>query len=280
LSHSSFYRHSGQFPSWTIPAFLGLSCLLLPLGFLYQFILNIVPYVKLKFFIFALFLILLNIFGAWLIRVFKVRSLPVSVLSGAILGAALAYWSWVAWIYMYGETGWVFHPDALFKGMQARASQGAWVKEENTLVVGFEAWSVWVGEFLLLSLTPAMGTFVALKNSIFCEKCRCWLVDGRQIGPYEASPSTHSTIEEVIAGRKEALWHLTLAEGLQAEQVEGDVFSCPKCGDFHTLRLSQTPVIKGATTRKHVLLTGLLLTSSEVADLWDRSHAHLPGRSP
>lgn len=273
-----FYRHSNLFSVWSLPAVVGLTFLLFLPAFIYEILVDQIPYIRFRFILVVLFGGGLAFFTLRVIKWTKVRHAGMSMVIGFWIGLAATYFSWIAWFVLNSDYQYrfVWDPVSLFQIMMHRAQNGAWYVD-NRPEVGVIPWVAWIGELAILVLIPALYARKVMTTWFFCEKCNRWADDPRIFGPFEISDQNDQAIDQLAIGHKSALDSLQLVSGLTDYQIEAAVYACSSCDEFYPLNMEFVPVIRDATTPKHDLVHGLMLQKIEVDALWDKTHAHLPG---
>jgi hypothetical protein len=272
-----YYEHSGKYSiGGAIYALVVGSVIMCFCAFLYAYIILYCPLVYINAIVVLGFGVLVGYTCAALLKRKKVRNDGLAVALTLVLTSVAYYYGWVAWVWALARRAdtaiapistffvLLFNPAALWEAIVAINGAGAW-SISKSVITGWQLWTVWGIELGLIFGLSLYSAYQTMDEEPFCETCEEW---GTKKGRVVEAVATDLT---EFKRRMEAkdFKYLEEAGAPKPETAEFqriDVFSCAKCGSFHTLDSSQIKVKIESGKRKEqstATLHHLLLTASE-----------------
>ena len=173
-----FYEHSGRCGTWGVPAATGVGVVTaLVLGAVYAYGTNWIPFIYLNALLTVGFGLAVGAAVAWGARVGKIRSMPIAVMVGGVVGALALYFAWVfdpmARVEVVNQPIWDLQ--TLWAYMKLGYDEGFWsVGQHGDEVKGILLAGVWGVEAAIIVGVAAMTVRGLLGTRPFCEACNRW----------------------------------------------------------------------------------------------------------
>ncbi len=203
-----FYRHSGRCGMWGVPVAAGVGVVTaLVLGAVYAYGTNWIPFIYLNALLTVGFGLAVGAAVAWGARAGKIRSMPIAVMVGGVVGVLAIYFAWVfdpmARVEIVDQPIWDLQ--TLWAYMKLGYDEGFWsIGQHGGEVKGVFLAGVWAVEAVIIIGVAALTVRGLLGTRPFCETCNRW-----------------TTVEKGVA-----LLSLTGDEGVDAKLnrlMEGDL---------------------------------------------------------
>lgn len=281
MNDGLYYRHSGKYSiGGAIYALVVGSVIMCFCAFLYAYIIVYVPLVYVNALVTAGFGVLVGFTCATLLKRKKVRSDAVAVALTLVLTAVAYYYSWVSWVWALARRedaaiapvsvflGLLLWPPALWEVVKDINATGAWTLR-GSAVTGWALAAVWAAEFAMIFGLSLYTAYNTMDEEPFCETCEEWGKKKERV--VEAVATDLAEYQRRLEAKD--FKYLEAAGPPTAETAEFqriDVFSCERCGVFHTLDSTQVKVkIESGKRKEETRQTvhHLALTASEVQAL-------------
>lgn len=272
-TESKYYRHSGSITVNGV--MLGLGTVLAGgalLAVAYAYLLQFVPYVKLRFLLPLAFGAGLGFFPAVVMRQKKVRSLTHGMVVVGVGALACLYVSWCYWIYLLmqasePQVGWghlaglLLQPQVTWDVVKLLAVDGVWGIDKGGAVSGWALWLVWILEALAVVGIALMAARHRLWREPFCEGCDEWCT------PESPDVWAGAKDKAELRQRLESKDFQTLSQKAQSPDETTacyrlDLHTCMKCQQTHTLSAVSVKVQNGGTS-ENIVVDKLLVTPAE-----------------
>jgi len=271
-----YYKHSGRYSvTGALYAVVVGSLIACVCAAVYAYIILYCPLVYINALIAAGFGVVIGYMCAGMLKQKKVRSDAVAVAITLIVTSVAYYFSWAVWVFALarradtnlpfaGLVGLTIFPNLLWGAIRAINVEGAWTLR-GSAVSGIALWIVWVAELAFiygLSLSTAYGR---MEEEPFCETCEAWGTKKEKV--VEAVTADINEFKQRMEAKD--FHHLESAGPPNGESMEWqriDVFSCSKCGSFHTMDSTHVKIKVESGKRKEntkMTLHHLVLTASE-----------------
>ncbi|HSE50085.1 MAG TPA: hypothetical protein VLA96_12825 [Terriglobales bacterium] len=281
MNDGLYYKHSGKYSlGGAIYALVVGSVILCVGAFVYAYLILYLPFVYINALITAGYGIVLGFTCATLLKKKKVRSDGVAVGLTFVLTSVAYYFGWATWVWALARrtdtsiapfsllVGLVLWPPALWEIIKSINVEGAWTLR-GSAVTGWALWAVWAIEFAMIFGFSLWTAYKTMDEEPFCETCEEWAKKKEQV--VEAAIRDLNEYKRRLEGKD--FKFLEAAGAPKAETMEFqriDVFSCEKCGVFHTLDSTTVKVKIESGKRKEETAQSmhhLVLTASEAQAL-------------
>ena len=277
-----YYEHSGKFSvtgmlySLVVGSLIACFC-----AFIYAYVILYCPLIYINLLITCGFAALVGYSAAALLKRKKVRSDKVAVLVSFLVITIAYYYSWASWIWALlrrseGEIpgfadfiGILLQPWLLWRLVVEVNQQGAWTLRGGSPVTGIPLALVWLCEAAIIYGLALYVGYKAMDEEPFCETCEAW--GKKKENVVEAAVSDLATFQQRMEAKD--FKYLEAAGAPKPETLEFqriDVFSCERCGTFHTLDSITVKIKLENKKRKEETAQSmhhLLLTASEAQSL-------------
>jgi hypothetical protein len=174
-----FYSHSGRFgiqgPLLAIAAGLLIAY---PLGIAYAYLVKWVPFIYLNFLITAGYSFVFGLLTAMIMKFGKVRSGPVALVTGLVVGFIAWYGNWNGYVHtLVNGAAWFLGPAKIVSVMKVLLKEGTWGigRASSTPVTGIPLAIVWVVEAAIILGMSTVVSYGTVGTTPFCETHGCWL---------------------------------------------------------------------------------------------------------
>jgi hypothetical protein len=291
-----YYKHSGKFSlGGAIYALVVGSAIMCFCAFVYAYIILYSPLVYINLLVTLGFGAIVGYACATLLKRKKVRSDAVAVGIAFLVTSVAYYYSWVAWIWALlrrneGEIpGFadfiflLFQPWLVWNMLGEINAQGVWTigRSGKDPVSGIALTLVWLVEAAIIYGLALFASYNAMDEEPFCETCEEWGKKKERV--VEAVATDLAAYRQRIEAKD--FKYLEAAGAPTADHLEFqriDVFSCEKCGVFHTLDSTQVKVkIESGKRKEETKQTvhHLILTAGEadaLRKLGEKMHPVVP----
>jgi hypothetical protein len=272
-----YYQHSGRTPiSAVLLAGLAGAAAAIIVGIGYAYLVEYVPYIKLRFIATMAFGALVGFVTARIAKAGKVRSLSVGLAISGVATLAGYYVCWLVWVKnllgdnaTYGQL--ILQPAFFCRVIQLINLEGVWrmSKSDTENVKGIFLTLIWFGEAASIFGCSLGLAFGLLREEMFCESCNHWC-------------GKPGVVRQVVIGDpirlKQTLESHDFSYLDSLEATAGDRHwevccdYCSSCNRLHALSIKQKLVTrnkKGAVTgqKKSTLVNRLLLDDAEAQAL-------------
>ena len=273
-----YYKHSGRFSvTGALYAVVVGSVVACLCAFVYAYIIVYCPIVYLNALIAAGFGALIGYLCSTMLQKKNVRSSVVAVAISLLVTTIGYYFSWAAWVWALarrsdnavpfaGLVGLTISPSLLWETIRAINVEGVWsIGRSSTAVTGWALWAVWVAELGLIFGLALSAAYKTMDEQPFCEGCEAWGTKKEKV--LEALVTDTSEFRQRMEAKD--FRYLESAGAPTGESTEWqriDLFSCPKCGSFHTMDSTRVKIKVESGKRKEETkqtVHHLLLTASE-----------------
>jgi len=280
VNEGLYYKHSGKFSVGGGIYALALGSVILCVGaFVYAYLILYLPFVYINALITAGFGMAVGFTCATLLKRKKVRSDAVAVGLTLLLTAIIYYFGWATWVWALARRtdtppgfealiGLLVFPQFLWEAIRAINAEGAWTLR-GSAVTGWALWAVWAAEFGMIFGISLWTAYKTMDEEPFCETCEEWGKKKERV--LEAVAADLNEFKRRVEAKD---WKYVESGGApKAEHMEFqriDVFSCEKCGVFHTLDATTVKVKIDSGKRKEETAQSmhhLILTASEAQAL-------------
>jgi hypothetical protein len=280
-----YYQHSGRTPvaSVLVAGIVGIAAAIVA-GIIYAYIVDLVPYIKLRFIATMGFGAAVGFVTARIAKAGKVRSIPIGL---AIVGFATFvgyYVCWIVWIKLvlsealsnrpnfqltYSQL--ILSPPYLWDWITRINRFGIWLmsKGDKEPVKGAFLTCLWFVEAASIFGCSLAVAFYALREEMFCEACNRWCGKGTPIRRVEIGDPirVRQTLE---AHDFSYLDTLPPTAGDRYWMITHDY--CPGCNRLHALSVKQNIITrnkKGAVAgqKKKTVVNRLLLEEAEAQSI-------------
>lgn len=276
-----FYRHSGKFnPAGPILVFLAALVAAFPLGLLYSYLINWIPFIYLNFLITLGYGFVFGTLTSLLLLKFgKVRNTAVAFLSGTAAGLIAWYFSWNGHIHaLAGDVPWLLTPGQIWTAVKILYNEGSWgigFGSQEPLT-GIPLAIVWLGEGAMIVGLAAMISYRSVKDTPFCEQHNCWFDEKKVIDKFDVF--THPQhLEAFKTGDIAPLEEARPRVPASGQFARVTVKHSKNCHDLCTLSIDNvtvTPDKNGNPKEKaSTLVTHLLVPKSMIEYLDGLGHA-------
>jgi hypothetical protein len=182
------YRHSGRFAiSGPVLALAASAAVGFPLGFVYAYLIRWIPLIYVNFLATLGYGFLFGFLSGWLMRIGRVRSGPVALLTSFLAGVIALYCSWNGHIHATFEGAPIFClPDMVFAHMQYLYDKGSWALRGDSNLTGIPLAVVWIVEAgMIVGISTVCG-YGMIAHTPYCETNQCWLDEERKIDTLES----------------------------------------------------------------------------------------------
>jgi hypothetical protein len=242
----SYYKPSGKFaPQGVIAGLLAGAIAAVPLAFLYDYGIVMIPSAKLRGISTFFFGALIGVATGFGLYWGKVRNKPAAAITGAATGAFALYISWIAWLmHLQFPARWIFnvsrvalHPVRVWHVMGVVNGIGTWSYGKGDPEKGTMLWIIWALEALIILLTSTGIAVAIITRKPFCERCMQWCSDSYKLlfAPTLAASAFKSMLE---SGSVSELAKLTPASSKQPH-FRVDLHTCGACRGLNTVSLTQ-----------------------------------------
>ena len=223
-------------------------------------------------------------------RGLKVRSSPLVLATGMMVGIAAYYGACVGWVSAISEWQYiVVSPAVLLEVLREVAVYGAWSIGSLTFT-GWGLYSVWLTEAAVLIGLATLVPYNWVSTAVFCESCGRWADDETVIQPFTAVQDPDAMREKLEAGELDALGDLQAASDDDDDHFADIVLSrCPGCDGLHVMTLrnvvlktdkdgkverNETPVVQNLLidAESHLLIQDLHPGEDDPADAASTNH--------
>lgn len=268
-----YYEHSGRtpLPSVLLAGLVGIVAAVAA-GVAYAYVIEFVPYIKLRGLAACGFGALAGFVTARIAKAGKVRSLSVGLAIVGVATLAGYYACWLVWIKnllgtapigaQIGFGDLIIHPNILFAIISNIASEGVWRMSEHDTenVKGVFLVLIWIAEAAAIFGIAFLAASQVLRGEMFCETCNRWcghpatlrrVAIGDPIR-LKQSLETHdfSYLDSLPPGNVEKHW-----------EVAHDY--CSSCDRLHALTIKQHTITRNkkgrVTAQKHTTLVNRLI---------------------
>ncbi|MDD4892140.1 MAG: hypothetical protein PHU85_19630, partial [Phycisphaerae bacterium] len=252
-----YYRHSGHFSiAGLLLGFLGGVGVGVPLAVLYGVISFYDPIIYINLLLTLGFGLAVAWTAAKVMKFAKVRN-TVLACTVALAAMLVAYYvSWVSWVWAVMQSAkqpvpffsLLVSPRVMWFLIQAINEVGAWsIGHSESTVSGLALWGVWLGEAVYLLGASVYGAKRALSQP-FCEVCQSWCAKSSL--KFKARTCPADTVRPRLEARDfSILTELGQSPAGAYYWLEGDVYSCPRCGQLHTLTVTSVSVTPGKSAK-------------------------------
>jgi len=280
----AYYQHSGKYSiSGALYALVVGSVIACSLAFVYAYIIVYSPLVYINLLVTLGFGALLGYACAKLLKQKKVRSDRVAVGIAFLVTTVAYYYSWVVWMWALfrradGEipgfpefVGMLLQPWVVWDLMTRINAEGVWTigRGSKDPVSGIALTIVWVIEAAIIYGLALFAAYGAMDEEPFCETCEEWAAKKERV--VEAAAADPAEFKQRMEAKD---FKYLESQGAPTEDTAEfqriDVFSCPRCGGFHTLDSTQVKIkIESGKRKEETTQTmhHLLLSSSEAEAL-------------
>jgi hypothetical protein len=262
------YQPSGAFGMLTPFAAIALIVVSVGVAWLYQFLVDLIPFIYLNGIILIGYAILLSAAGAFTFKAAKLRNKQLGALGGglaAVFGVLASHY----FAYSIMTDGSV--PFGQYITDRTDAGWTIGKSGSGIPIKGIFVWVVWVIEGLILLFGGVAGGMIAA-GSPFCEKC------GRYADRVEGTIKVESPAPAMVEMVRKAT---TVREvmsaqgggGGQHDRLEYEVRGCPTCDGLNTLSvkfLTRVITKKTEEDKSEDLHSDVLLTDAEAKALKGR----------
>jgi hypothetical protein len=286
--YGQYYRHSGQINLGGVLAALTVGILAgSAMGVVYSAAIIFIPIAKLHAFCCLFYGIALGAVPAVLLKKFKVRNLPISLVIVGTVTLISFYVSWVSWEEMIITeprfppfATLAADPRAVYEVARLINEHGAWSLGHGATIVhepepmkGMALLAVWVAEAAIV-FGSAFGTVrTAVREQPFCEKCERWCS-----GPVVLRETAFTDVKELKAKLESGdfAFVAALPVGSGRQFLQFHHHWCAKCKVLNTLSvISRTAVIdrKGKVKRDVIktVLNKLLVSGDDLLKIMPSS---------
>lgn len=185
-----FYSHSGKFGlHGPVLALTAGGVAAWPLGLAYAYLIKWIPFIYLNFLITAGYGFAFGMLASMLLKIGKVRNVPIALLCGIGVGVLAWYGSWNGSVHALVESApWFLTPSQIFKVMGLLYDKGSWGIgfSSQTAVTGVPLAIVWLIEGGVIVGLSAIICCGAIANTPFCELHGCWLDEEKKMDKLDA----------------------------------------------------------------------------------------------
>ena len=180
-------------------------------------------------------------------------------LFGLLAGLAALYSSWIFFLKLLHDAGWVIAPGAIRALADGLAEQGVWSIKDIT-PTGWQLKGVWAVEAFLLLLTTGLAATGRVMEGPFCEGCRRSLYPPRLFPRLGVIAQPAAFAATLGAGDLSPLLDLKMIPMGSRDQTEIKLWKCGSCGRLHCLDViaysrtgdgaTYTPVVEHLTLNR------------------------------
>ncbi|HTK95452.1 MAG TPA: hypothetical protein VL382_07410 [Terriglobales bacterium] len=276
-----YYKHSGKFGMGGVLYALVVGSVVACVGaFVYAYLVLYLPFVYINALVTAGFGAGTGFVIATLLKKQKVRSDAVALVVTLVVTGIAYYYAWAAWIWALvrrndGEASvgdffnMLVRPGVVWNLVVDINQHGAWSIRGGEPVTGWALTIVWVAELALIFGVSLAVAYAQMDESPFCETCEEW--GTKKPNVLQALAADVATAKQRIEAKD--FHYLESAGAPRPDSMEWlrlHLFSCPKCGSFHTLDAEKVKIKVESGKRKENTSTAmhhLLLTASEAEAL-------------
>jgi hypothetical protein len=192
-----FYSHSGKFGAHgPILALAAGAVLAFPLGLIYSYLINWIPFIYLNFLATAGYGLLFGFVTQKLLKYGKVRNNTLALLTAALVGVLAWYGSWNGCLRAIlgsdatvgSEVPWIFTPTQISKFISILYEHGSWGLGHGSSepVTGIPLAIIWIVEGTVIVGLTVMFGYSLISRTPFCETHDCWLDQEKKIDKLDA----------------------------------------------------------------------------------------------
>ncbi len=281
----SLYRHSGKVPpaAFLFAFLLSLAAAAL-ICWIYgplQFLLELVPYAKLRAMLVLLLImgggICLGTVPTFLLTRLKGRSVPAALLLAAITCLVAYYFAWAGWFYAYFDyvkdpapAIAMLNPAILFPLISELYEKGftPFVGDPATGPLLGLTWAIEFGGMVAAACVYAK---IMMNARVFCETCQAWGIQRPLMKLQDpGTPQRDTFIKQLTQGDLTSLSTASAPAAAESSWLQTILEGCPNCDNLQTLSIDRFQIIKnkkGKTQNKTHLLRRLLLTPDQTVTL-------------
>jgi hypothetical protein len=264
-----YYEHSGRTP---LPSVLlaGLAGIVAALaaGIAYAYVIEFVPYIKLRGLAACGFGALAGFVTARIAKAGKVRSLSVGLAIVGVATLAGYYACWLVWIknllgkapITYGDL--IIHPGILLTIISNIVSEGVWRMSEHDTenVKGTFLVLIWIAEAAAIFGMAFLAAAQVLRGEMFCETCNRWC--GRPATLRRVAIGDPIRLKQSLEAHDFSyLDSLPPSAAEKHWEVAHDY--CSSCNRLHALTIKQHAITRNkkgrVTAQKHTTLVNRLI---------------------
>ncbi len=153
---------------------------------------------------------------------------------GLAAGLAALYSSWVFFLKLLHDKGWVNDPFAILVMVKSLAAEGVWTIKSVT-PKGWELMSIWAVEAFCLILTAGATATGRIKDGPFCERCRESLYPPRLFPRLGVIADPADFAAKLGAGDLSPFLNLKMIPLGSRDQTEVKLWKCRSCGMLNCL---------------------------------------------
>jgi hypothetical protein len=181
----------------------------------------------------------------------KVRNQTVAVAATSVISASALYLSWAFWVSAIlaraqaDPVSWArlaVNPRDLWYLISAINQEGTWSINNGPATKGLELWGIWIAEAVAVIGMAIAIQIQILNRHAFCERCDCWCANDTKL--LLTPPRSYDQLKVQLEASDVRTLESLPAAGKSRNHLYVVLDSCPRCRQFHTIRLTAQVVTK------------------------------------